>query len=163
VSASRSLRAVSDPRGVLHRAELRLRAQGDDVPSRSSRSFGLLLSPIYLRFQLEGVVILVLASSITSSIATGVMAVRAAGIPVLPLPLPRPPSSRGVMSLGVLAFDAAADLPVLIMFLAKAGLGAALFVGTAAMLWRLDGRPHGFEARIAEKLGALRARLLPRS
>jgi lipopolysaccharide exporter len=126
---------------------------------------GLLLAPTYQRFQLEGVVLLILASAIASATATGVMAVRAAEIPVLPLLrcLVRPLLSAVVMSLGVLAFGAVVELPIVIMFLAKAGLGAALFVGTAALLWHLDGRPHGFEARIAEKLGEVRARLLPGS
>jgi lipopolysaccharide exporter len=126
---------------------------------------GLLLAPTYERFQLEGVVLLILASSITSSTATGVMAARAAEIPALPLLrcLVRPLLSAAVMSIGVLALGAFVALPVLLMFVAKAAVGAALFVATAALLWHLDGRPHGFEARIAEKLGEVRARLLPGS
>lgn len=126
---------------------------------------GLALAPTYLRFQLEGVVLLILASAIASATATGVMAIRAAEVPFLPLLrcLVRPLLSAAAMTLGVLAFGAIAHLPVLLMFFAKAGLGAALFVGMAALLWHLDGRPHGFEARIAEKLGELRARLLPGS
>jgi lipopolysaccharide exporter len=122
-----------------------------------------LIAPAHLRFGLEGVTMLILIFSIASATATGAIAARAADIPALLLLrcLVRPLLSAAAMSAGVLAFDAVVDLPVLLMFLMKAGIGAALYVATAALLWHLDGRPNGFEARIAEKLGELRARFAP--
>ncbi len=124
---------------------------------------GLLIGPTFLNFGLEGVVTLMFASVVASSVTTGAIAARAAGISALALLrcLVRPLLSAAAMSAGVLAFGAAVQLPVLLMLLGKAGIGAALYVATAALLWHLDGRPNGFEARIAEKLGELRARFAP--
>lgn len=125
--------------------------------------YALLIAPTYLRFDLQGVAILILGFSIASAAATGIMAARAADIPALPLLrcLVRPLLSAAAMSAGVFAFDVAVDLPVLLMFLGKAGIGAALFVATAALLWHLDGRPNGFEARLAEKFVEVAGRFIP--
>jgi lipopolysaccharide exporter len=110
----------------------------------------LLFPPTYLHFQLEGVAVLILLSWASSATATGIMAAREAQIPVTALLrcLVRPLLSAAVMSAGVVAFGAMVELPVLLMFLLKAGIGAVLFIATAALLWHLDGRPQGFEARI---------------